>query len=231
MTPYKVHQIPFQKTFEQKRAPGGCSVLRVRLAFPLSAPRGIYLSKVTFLAGPQWQLGGRELCSAFFARQGRAPPARCIFQWVGTREQSYIAKCHILRNDLKIGPLKIAEFLHAAMNWWENEIILLTLFKIYTLCWPNTPFLGAKSGKNAFFRKKYPITPFLLGIRRSVWWGRWKGTVRECQWAKLLISVKNKILRFFDFFEKNFCQIFRFSMFPPEFCHIHEGQKCLSCQN
>ena len=105
-------------------------------------------------------LGGRELCSAFFARQGRAPPARCIFQWVGVREQSYIAKCHILRNDLKIGPLKIAEFLHAAMNWWENEIILLTLFKIYTLCWPNTPFLGAKSGKNAFFRKKYPITPF-----------------------------------------------------------------------
>ena len=123
-------------------------------------------------------LGGRELCSAFFARQGRAPPARCIFQWVGVREQSYIAKCHILRNDLKTGPLKIAEFLHAAMNWWENKIILLTLFKIYTLCWPNTPFLGAKSGKNAFFRKKYPITLFLLGIRRSVWWGRWKGTIR-----------------------------------------------------
>ena len=176
-------------------------------------------------------LGGRELCSAFFARQGRAPPARCIFQWVGVREQSYIAKCHILRNDLKIGPLKIAEFLHAARNWWENKIILLTLFKIYTLCWPNTPFLGAKSGKNAFFRKKYPITPFLLRIRRSVWWGRWKGTVRECQWANLLISVKNKILRFFDFFVQNFCQIFKFSMFPPEFCHIHEGQKCLSCQH
>ena len=62
------------------------------------------------------KLGGRELCSAFFARQGRAPPARCIFQWVGVREQSYIAKCHILRNDLKTGPLKIAEFLHAARN-------------------------------------------------------------------------------------------------------------------
>ena len=176
-------------------------------------------------------LGGRELCSAFFARQGRAPPARCIFQWVGVREQSYIAKCHILRNDLKIGPLKIAEFLHAARNLWENKIILLTLFKIYTLCWPNTPFLGAKLGKNAFFRKKYPITPFLLGIRRSVWWGRWKGTVRECQWANLLISVKKKILRFFDFFVKIFCQIFKFSMFPPEFCHVHEGQKCLSCQH
>ena len=183
------------------------------------------------LTAPPWYLGGRELCSAFFARQGRAPPARCIFQWVGVREQSYIAKCHILRNDLKTGPLKIAEFLHAARNWWENKIILLTLFKIYTLCWPNTPFLGAKSGKNAFFRKKYPITPFLLRIRRSVWWGRWKGTVRECQWANLLISVKNKILRFFDFFVQNFCQIFKFSMFPPEFCHIHEGQKCLSCQH
>ena len=25
VTPYKVHQIPFQKTFEQKRAPEGCS--------------------------------------------------------------------------------------------------------------------------------------------------------------------------------------------------------------
>ena len=149
-------------------------------------------------------LGGRELCSAFFARQGRAPPARCSFQWVGTRAQSYIAKCHILRNDLKIGPLKIAEFLHAARNWWDNKIILLTHFKIYTLCWPNTPILGAKSGKNAFFRKKYPITPFLLRIRRSVWWRRWKGTVRECQWANLLISVKNKILIFFDFFVKNF---------------------------
>ena len=154
---------------------------------------------------PPWYLGGRELCSAFFARQGRAPPARCSFHWVGTREQSYIAKCHILRNDLKIGPLKVPEFLHAAMNWWENKIILLTLFKIYTLCWPNTPFLGAKSGKNAFFRKKYPITPFLLRIWRSVWWGRWKGTIRECQWANLLISVKNKILRFFDFFVKKFC--------------------------
>ena len=201
-------------------------LLRVRLAFPGSAPRGTFSSKVNNLAGPQWQLGGRELCSAFFARQGRAPPARCIFQWVGVREQSYIAKCHILRNDLKIGPLKVPEFLHAAMNWWENKIILLTLFKIYTLCWPNTPFLGAKSGKNAFFRKKYPITPFLLRIWRSVWWGRWKGTIRECQWANLLISVKNKILRFFDFFVKNFCQIFKFSMFPPEFCHIHEGQKC-----
>ena len=25
VTPYKVHQIPFKKTFEQKRAPEGCS--------------------------------------------------------------------------------------------------------------------------------------------------------------------------------------------------------------
>ena len=199
---------------------------RVRIIWP----QANYTTKHEKKALP-CPLGGRELCSAFFARQGRAPPARCIFQWVGVREQSYIAKCHILRNDLKIGPLKIAEFLHAAMNWWENEIIPLTLFKIYTLCWPNTPFLGAKSGKNAFFLKKYPITPFLLGIRHSVCWGRWKGTVRECQWDNLLISVKNKILIFFDFFVKNFCQIFKFSMFPPELCHIHEGQKCLSCQN
>ena len=219
------------------RAPEGCSVLRVRRAhvreqlrpqlYHQSLNQRPYPDPVpTLTPAPPWYLGGRELCSAFFARQGRAPPARCSFQWVGTRAQSYIAKCHILRNDLKIGPLKIAEFLHAARNWWENKIILLTHFKIYTLCWPNTPFLGAKSGKNAFFRKKYPITPFLLRIRRSVWWRRWKGTVRECQWANLLISVKNKILIFFDFFVKNFCQIFKFSMFPPEFRHIHEGQKC-----
>ena len=198
------------------RAPEGCSVLRVRRAhvreqlrpqlYHQSLNQRPYPDPVpTLTPAPPWYLGGRELCSAFFARQGRAPPARCIFQWVGVREQSYIAKCHILRNDLKIGPLKIAEFLHAARNLWENKIILLTLFKIYTLCWPNTPFLGAKLGKNAFFRKKYPITPFLLGIRRSVWWRRWKGTVRECQWANLLISVKNKILIFFDFFVKNFC--------------------------
>ena len=74
VTPYKVHQIPFQKTFEQKRAPEGCSFLRVRLAFPCSAPRGTFSSKVKKLAGPQWQLGGRPRFGVNdFGGQGLGP--------------------------------------------------------------------------------------------------------------------------------------------------------------
>ena len=61
---------PFHKTFEQKRAPGGCSFLRVRLAFPWSAPRGTYLSKMNDIAGPQWQLGGRPPSASLFSEFG-----------------------------------------------------------------------------------------------------------------------------------------------------------------
>ena len=39
VTPYKVHQIPFQKTFEQKRAPEGCSFCECVKRSPAPPPR------------------------------------------------------------------------------------------------------------------------------------------------------------------------------------------------
>ena len=65
---------PFYKTFEQKRAPWGWSFLQVRLAFPCSAPRGTYLSKMNDIAGPQKALGGRRASASEIRRgKGRVP--------------------------------------------------------------------------------------------------------------------------------------------------------------
>ena len=75
VTPNKVHQIPFQKTFEQKRAPEGCSFCECVKRSPAPPPaEPTRQKKVTYLAGPQWQLGGRPRFGVNdFGGQGLGP--------------------------------------------------------------------------------------------------------------------------------------------------------------
>ena len=126
VTPYKVHQIPFQKTFEQKRAPEGCSFLRVRLAFPCSAPRGTFSSKVKKLAGPQWQLGGRRVRLWRSAETGEGAPS--------VRRNNYLLpfSCRISRV-LENWRSEFPNFLHAA-PYWNSKDTLLPRFAKILLC-------------------------------------------------------------------------------------------------
>ena len=51
VTPYKVHQIPFQKTFEQKRAPEGCSFCECVKRSPAPPPAEPALQKTLIRRG------------------------------------------------------------------------------------------------------------------------------------------------------------------------------------
>ena len=117
---------PFHKTFEQKRAPGGCSFLRVRLAFPWSAPRGTYLSKMNDIAGPQWQLGGRRVRLWRSAETGEGAPS--------VRRNIYLLpfSCRISRV-LENWRSEFPNFLHAA-PYWNSKDTLLPRFAKILLC-------------------------------------------------------------------------------------------------
>ena len=117
---------PFHKTFEQKRAPGGCSFLRVRLAFPCSAPRGTYLSKATDQAGPQKPLGGRRVRLWRSAETGEGAPS--------VRRNIYLLpfSCRISRV-LENWRSEFPNFLHAA-PYWNSKDTLLPRFAKILLC-------------------------------------------------------------------------------------------------
>ena len=117
---------PFHKTFEQKRAPGGCSFLRVRLAFPCSAPRGTYLSKMNDIAGPQWQLGGRRIRLRRSAETGEGAP-------VGSKEQLPLTLFCRISCVLKNWRSEFPNFLHAAL-YGKSKDTLLPRFPKILLC-------------------------------------------------------------------------------------------------
>ena len=95
VTPYKVHQIPFQKTFEQKWAPEGCSFCECVQRSPAPLPAEPTPSKVTDLAGPQWQLGGRPPSASLFSEFGVGAPngQRIITVWLFARKKCWSQNC------------------------------------------------------------------------------------------------------------------------------------------
>ena len=116
----------FHMTFEQKRAPGGCSFLRLRLAFPCSAPRGTYLSKMNDIAGPQWQLGGRRVRLWRSVETGEGAPS------VRKNIYLYYLSCRISRV-LENWRSEFPNFLHAA-PYWNSKDTLLPRFAKILLC-------------------------------------------------------------------------------------------------
>ena len=116
----------FRRLSSKKRAPGGCSFLRVRLAFPWSAPRGTHSSTVTDLAGPQWQLGGRRVRLWRSAETGEGAPS--------VRRNIYLLpfSCRISRV-LENWRSEFPNFLHAA-PYWNSKDTLLPRFAKILLC-------------------------------------------------------------------------------------------------
>ena len=144
----------FRKLSSKQRAPGGCSFLPVRLAFPCSAPRGTYLSKMNDISGPQWQLGGRRVRLWRSAETGEGAPS--------VRRNIYLLpfSCRISRV-LKNWRSEFPNFLHAA-PYGNSKDTLLPRFAKILLCVDLWGKWGAKMVKNTIFDKNLLLTLFWL---------------------------------------------------------------------
>ena len=127
VTPNKVHQIPFQKTFEQKRAPEGCSFCECVKRSPAPPPaEPTRQKKVTYLAGPQKHLGGRRVRLWRSVETGEGAPS------VRKNIYLYYLSCRISRV-LKNWRSEFPNFLHAAL-YWNSKDTLLPRFAKILLC-------------------------------------------------------------------------------------------------
>ena len=139
----------FRKLSSKQRAPGGCSFLPVRLAFPCSAPRGTYLSKMNDIAGPQWQLGGRRVRLRRSVETGEGAPSvrRNIYLlFFSCRKSQVLENC---RSDL-------SEILPTPLNFFEIRRKLLWRFSEKILC---VVLLGRKWAWNVVFSRFLTFWP------------------------------------------------------------------------
>ena len=155
VTPNKVHQIPFQKTFEQKRAPEGCSFCECVKRSPAPPPaEPTRQKKVTYLAGPQWQLGGRRVRLWRSVETGEGAPS------VRKNIYLYYFSCRISRV-LENWRSEFPNFLHAA-PYGNSKDTLLPRFAKILLCVDLWGKWGAKMVKNTIFDKNLLLTLFWL---------------------------------------------------------------------
>ena len=110
----------------KKEHPKGALFCEWCLAFPCSAPRGTYLSKMNDIVGPQWQLGGRRVRLWRSAETGEGAPS------VRKNIYLYYLSCRISRV-LENWRSEFLNFLHAA-PYWNFKDTLLPRFAKILLC-------------------------------------------------------------------------------------------------
>ena len=126
VTPYKVHQPPFQKTFEQKRAPEGCSFCECVKRSPAPPPAEPSSQKSRIQRGHKKNLGGRRVRLWRSVETGEGAPS------VRKNIYLYYLSCRISRV-LENWRSEFPNFLHAA-PYWNSKDTLLPRFAKILLC-------------------------------------------------------------------------------------------------
>ena len=145
VTPYKVHQIPFQITFEQKRAPEGCSFCEYVKRSPAPPPAEPSPSKVTDLAGPQWQLGGRRIRLRRSVETGEGGP-------VGSKEHlPFILFLQKKSSSRNLWVRSLWNFANPPETFWDKAKTLVTFFRKNIMCGTFGAKMGVKSRFFTFF--------------------------------------------------------------------------------
>ena len=146
VTPYKVHQIPFQKTFEQTKSTRRVLLFASAFSVPLLRPPRNLLVKNEWYIGAtvttRWSSAFRRLRAG---RTGEGAPSvsRPLLRYIVSPSR----KNNLLSRKLSV---RFFFFLHAALTRNSKDTILF-LFPEKMLCVDFQGEMGGKNGKNHVF--------------------------------------------------------------------------------